>query len=42
MDKHESLCKSEPDYAFQASLEKGFDDTKTSMDSHWTNYNASK
>jgi len=42
IDKHESLCKSEPDYAFQASLEKGFDDTKTSMDSHWTNYNASK
>lgn len=38
LDKHESLCENEHDYAFQASLEKGFADTKSKMDSHYNTF----
>ena len=42
IDKHEEICKSEHDYAFQASLETGFIETKSKMDSHWKEYNENK
>ena len=40
IDKHESLCESEHDSAFQSSLEGGFRSTKEKMDSHWAEYSA--
>jgi len=41
IDKHESLCESEHDSAFQASLERGFNLTTEKMNSHWDTYTAS-
>ena len=41
MDKHESMCESDNDSAFQANLIQGYLDTETKMEEHFTKYQAS-